>query len=317
MSTLYVDQRGSRLSFSGGALEVRLPDARVQRVPVAQLGRVVVVCEADLAAGLLRQLAAAKVPLVVLRGRARADAAVLWPHAGDARRRLLQRRVADDPALSLRLARLLVRLRIRSEQALLQELRPQYPRARYAISRALRMLRRIRAGLAGQGSIDSVRGAEGAAARIYFAAWCAFLPASLRFSGRRRRPPTDPVNSALSLGYSLLHARALEVCHAAALDAGVAVLHAPEHNRPSLACDLVEPERIAIEAWVRAQFVEGRLAPGDFERSQAGCLLAHAARGRYFAAIESVLAAAQSRMRRRVHCLLRWMGCASTEQADG
>lgn len=313
MTTVYLDQRGARLSHANGALEIRLPDERVQRVPLAQLERVVVASEADIAVGLLRQLAAARVPLVVLRGRARADAAMLWPQLGDATRRLAQRRAADDPATVARLARLIVATRIRGQRRLLDALRTESPRHRYAATRAARALERIRRGLAAQPDLAAIRGAEGAATRVYFAAWARFLPPGSGFEGRRRRPPPDPVNAALSLGYSLLHGRALECVHAAALDAAIGALHDPSWNRPSLACDLVEPERVAIEGFVRGAFASRLLKPSDFVADANGVLLGKAARGAFFAGIEPVLAGATARTRRRVHRLARWLERAHGE----
>jgi CRISPR-associated protein Cas1 len=307
MTTVYLDQRGARLSHSGGALEVRLPDDSIQRVPLAQLGRLIVASEADISVGLLRQLAQARVPLVVLRGRSRADAAMLWPQLGDAQRRLAQRRAADDSNAVRRLAALTIGLRIRGQRRLLDELRQAQPRSRYAATRVMRALERIRQGLPAHRDVSALRGAEGAAARLYFFAYAHFLPKACGFEGRRRRPPTDPVNAALSLGYSLLHGRAVECCHTAGLDAAIGALHDPAHNRPSLACDLVEPERVAIERFVRNAFSSGLLQPSDFVDDANGVLLGKSARGAYFAGIEPVLAACARRMSRRTRALVRWL----------
>ncbi len=307
MTTVFVDQQRSRLSHAGGAVEVRLPDTRVQRVPLAQIDRIIVTCEADITVGLLRQLAHARVPLVVLRGRSRSDAAMLWPQLGDANRRLAQRRAVDNPDVVRRLAALVVALRIRSQRRLLDELRQAQPRSRYAATRAMRALDRILRGLPGHPDVAALRGAEGAAARLYFSAWARFLPKGCGFNGRRRRPPPDPVNAALSLGYSLLHARALECCHAADLDAAIGALHEPAYNRPSLACDFVEPERVGIERFVRDAFASGLLKPSHFVDDANGVLLGKLGRSAYFAGIEPVLANSARRMTRRVRGLVRWL----------
>lgn len=312
MTTLYLDLQGSRLCHCSGALEVRVADQCVQRVPIRQLSRVVLAGDVELSVAVLRHLAAARVPLIVLRGRSRADAAMLWPQLGDARRRLIQRRAFDHPDTGRRLAAVLVGLRIRAQQQLLRRLADQVPRHRYAALRAVRALARIRAELSRQPDVPALRGAEGAATRLYFAAWGRFLPAAVGFPGRRRRPPTDPANAALSLGFSLLHARLLEVVHAAGLDAALGVLHDPSHNRPSLACDLVELERATIEAWVLHAFTEGRLRPQDFIPDGNGMLLGKEARGAYFAAIEPLLVRAARRTRRRVHRLLGWLSNFAT-----
>jgi CRISPR-associated protein Cas1 len=307
MTTLYLDHRGTRLSHANGALEARLPDGTVQRVPLAQLRRVVIACEADVSVGLLRQLAQARVAFTVLRGRSRADAALLWPQLGDARRRLAQRRIADDPACARRLAAVLVGLRIRGQQRLLAELRVAQPRHRLAASRAMRALGSIRRKLGEQPDVPALRGAEGAAARLYLSAWSRFLPKACAFTGRRRRPPPDPVNAALSLGYSLLHGRVLECVHATGLDAAIGVLHDPAHNRPSLACDLVEPERVAIEDFVRDVFATGALSPVDFVDDANGVLLARSGRGPFFARIEPILRDCERRTQRRLRALVRWI----------
>lgn len=307
MTTLYIDQRGSRLSHANGALEIRLPDDDIRRVPLAQLSRVVIASEANVSVGLLRQLAHHRVPLIVLRGRSRADAARLWPHPGDAARRIAQRRIADDPTASLRLGRLIVGQRVRGQCRLLDRLRREKPRHRYAATRAMRALRRIRGELVAHGDIGALRGAEGAAARLYWTAWGRFLPTSCGFVGRRRRPPPDPANAALSLGYSLAFGRVLECIHATGLDAAIGVLHGPAHDRPGLACDLIEPERVTIERFVVDAFGSGRLRPTDFVQDANGLLLGKSARAPFFTAIDPLLRDVERRTRRRLRALLRWI----------
>ncbi|OEU56325.1 MAG: hypothetical protein BA868_08635 [Desulfobacterales bacterium C00003106] len=57
-------------------------------------------------------------------------------------------------------------------------------------------------------AMDSIRGHEGMAGRLYFSLFPTILNLSkgdfLYFEGRNRRPPKDPVNAVLSFGYALL-----------------------------------------------------------------------------------------------------------------
>ena len=57
--------------------------------------------------------------------------------------------------------------------------------------------------------IASLLGIEGAGAAAYFAGYRTLFPDSLQFEGRNRRPPRDPVNACLSLGYTMVHFEAV------------------------------------------------------------------------------------------------------------
>jgi len=68
--------------------------------------------------------------------------------------------------------------------------------------------------------IDSLLGIEGSATRIYFEHFAGMVKVddeaerpAFDFNGRNRRPPRDPVNALLSLGYSLLTRDLTVVCH--------------------------------------------------------------------------------------------------------
>jgi len=94
-----------------------------------------------------------------------------------------------------------------------------------------------------QDSTASLRGLEGAGASAYFEGFADLLPDRLKFSGRNHRPPRDPVNAMLSLGYTLLHAEAVLALYGAGLDPFIGFHHGLDFGRESLACALVEPLR--------------------------------------------------------------------------
>jgi CRISP-associated protein Cas1 len=92
-------------------------------------------------------------------------------------------------------------------------------------------------------SLDQLRGVEGEAAGSYFAVFSDLLTvteAGFVFSGRSRRPPTDPTNALLSFLYTVLAHDIRSACQAAGLDAAVGFLHRDRPGRPGLALDLME-----------------------------------------------------------------------------
>ena len=55
--------------------------------------------------------------------------------------------------------------------------------------------------------VASLQGIEGHASALYYRAFKNMLKRDLGFVARVRRPPTDPINSLLSFGYSLIMSR--------------------------------------------------------------------------------------------------------------
>ena len=291
MGTLYVDRSGSRLKRDGRALAVYEDGERRSSVPVALLERVVLLGTVELDSGVLGFLADQNVAVLILSGRNRQQLAALVgrPH-NDVTRRLAQYRLFAEPQWRLAWSARLVRHKLAAQARFLGQGLRERPDARYRLTRGvetlLRLRRRLAAGPAEGDSLDTVRGIEGAGAAAFFCAYSALFPDSLGFTGRNRRPPRDPVNAVLSLGYTLLHADAVQCCHAAGLDPLLGFLHEPEYGRESLAADLVEPLRPQVDRLVWRLFSERTLRPEHFSRDGDACLLDKAGRALFYPAYE-------------------------------
>ena len=104
----------------------------------------------------------------------------------------------------------------------------------------------------------SLMGVEGAAARLYWAAFADTLEHRMGFNARRSRPATDPVNSMLSFGYALLRTEVHAAIDAAGLDPWTGVHHVAHGQRPSLVLDVMEPWRHRIVDKLVASLVNRR-----------------------------------------------------------
>jgi CRISP-associated protein Cas1 len=304
MATLYLDRKGAALDADGGSLVVRLAGEVATRIPLAPLERVVVHGEAVLSSRLLAALWQQDVGLLVLSGRHSEPTARLVgrPH-DDAALRLAQYRRAIDPAACRRAARQIVAAKLTGGARLLARALAVRPDCRKPLGDALATLARLEERLAAEGpglDRDALMGIEGAGAAAFFRAYASLFAASLGFSTRRRRPPPDPVNVALSLGYTLLHHMAVREAQIVGFDPLLGFFHVPERGRESLACDLVEPLRPHVEEWAWRAFAERRLRTEHFSREKGGaCLMGKAGRQVFYDGFEP-LAAALRRLLRRV-----------------
>jgi CRISP-associated protein Cas1 len=179
--------------------------------------------------------------------------------------RVLQHRVLSDRVQRLDVARKIVRGKVESQQEAARHFQRQ---GRFALGDVLEELKTIHHSLSGATSLDCLRGFEGRASNIWFRTFGRLLTPPWCFPGRRRRPPTDPVNALLSLGYTLLTSRVQAQCEAGGLETHLGALHEERSGRPSLVCDLVEPLRVpAVDRWVVRMCNEQRIGVDDFVQS--------------------------------------------------
>lgn len=286
MSLLILDRRGARLELSSKRLAIRVPDEPVRHVPIGLLDRVVVHAGTELSTQVLCALGQSNVPLLLFSPRRHRLAGVLLPPVhNDVCIRMGQFRLFSDECARMRLAQALVRARWRSlvrQQRLALAHRRGERREVAAIARALAT---VPENIAKAEDRASLRGMEGSLARLDFRLLALMLPPSAGFEGRNRRPPRDPANALISLGATLLVGEATIAAWQAGLDPYLGAIHEPAHGRPALACDLVEPLRPDLHAWVAELFRSQTLRARDFGRDdERGCRLGKAGRGRFYAA---------------------------------
>jgi CRISPR-associated protein Cas1 len=312
MASLYLDRKNCSLTLEGRVLAVYVDGRRETTVPLHVLERVVLRANVTLGSGLLARLAQAGVSVVLFGGRfARHSASVLGAGHNDATRRIGQQRAYDDWAFRARWTRRLVLGKVRGQRRLIARAALQRPDLRHPLTQAVQAQDQALARIRAEPSlgIGQLRGIEGAAAAAFFQGYTRLFAPALEFTGRNRRPPRDPVNAALSLGYTLLHGEAVHALHAAGLDPMIGFFHVLDFGRASLASDLIEPLRPQVEQWVWDRFRDGWLRPEHFAREGEACLLGKAGRQHYFSAYERFAPA-----RRRL--LRRWCAKLATLLAE-
>ncbi|CAK0741740.1 CRISPR-associated endonuclease Cas1 [Gammaproteobacteria bacterium] len=302
MSTLFLDHRDLRVQREGQALAIYRSGERHGTVPFSLLERVVARGAVALDTAVLGELADAGIATLILSGRqGRHQAIVLGGGHGEALRRIAQYHLYRDDAWRLRWSQALVHRKVISQRRLLGIALRERSDLRRPLFEGSQQLAAILETLRDDTvprTLDSLRGSEGAAARSYFAALGALFPPSLNFTGRNRRPPRDPVNAALSLGYTLLHFEAVRASHGAGLDPLIGFFHELEYHRESLAADLVEPLRAQVDRWVWDLFRTQALREQNFQTQADGCLLNKAGREIFYRTFEARMPSVRRLLRR-------------------
>jgi CRISPR-associated protein Cas1 len=173
---------------------------------------------------------------------------LLGPVSGNVLLRREQYRRADDPDFCSLIAMGIVCAKISNSRSVLQRVMRDHPDKVNiaALKVAIDRLSQIIDSFAAPVSLDTIRGREGEAARIYFSQFDQLIVAQKRdffFHERSRRPPLDNMNALLSFIYTLVTNDIASSLEAVGLDPAVGFLHKDRPGRPGLALDLMEEFR--------------------------------------------------------------------------
>lgn len=179
----------------------------------------------------------------------------------------------QDPAESLAAAKALVKLRIKQCIGVLRK--RQLP--------GIDELKAYRKQLDCADNLQRLNGYEGAAAACYFKAIAGYIPQSFGFKGRNRRPPKDPFNVLLSLGYTLLYGYVDSLIRVSGMLPMLGFYHQPHGTHSTLASDLMEPFRHRVERKALSLIRKGQIKPEHFHLLPDGCVIEDRIRRFYLA----------------------------------
>jgi CRISPR-associated protein Cas1 len=307
---LYLNTQGMSIGVSGLVLNVKEKDKKIQEVRLKDISQVNLFGAVQISTQAVQALLQEEIPLVYFsfggwfHGMTQAVGLknVLW--------RREQFRKADHPGFCLTLAKELVAGKIRNQRTMLQRNHVEPP------SEALQFLKSLMIEVQRVDSLASLLGIEGIAARTYFSEFSGMIKASSKgsktqeaessdlplelatskgqqnefsfnFEGRNRRPPRDPVNALLSLGYGLLAKDLTIICTKVGLDPYLGFYHQPRLGRPSLALDMMEPFRpLLVDSAVLSAINQRMVTKEDFVAAGDAVALTPGGRKSFYLAYE-------------------------------
>jgi CRISPR-associated protein Cas1 len=305
LNTLFVVTRAASIRRESETLQVSVERKVKLSTPISQLESVAVFGGVHVTPAAMQLCAERGVAVSFFTESGRLVCRVDAPFSSNVLLRREQYRKADSPEVRAAISRNVVAGKIQNARNLLlrSARESDVVEDQVALQSAVARLGDALTPLASDTDVDTVRGREGDAARVYFQVFSrmirqnrpAFTP-----NGRSRRPPLDPMNALLSFIYAMLVHDCVAACVGAGLDPAVGFLHVDRPGRPGLALDLMEEfrplfaDRLALALVNRQQAKES----GFQKRDGGGILMDDATR-------RIVLAAYQNRKRETVtHPLL-------------
>lgn len=247
MPTLYVMEAGARIEVEHERLLVTLEDEVLLRVPLRRVSQVVLLGQVGATTPCLHALLQRDIPLCFLSSRGEYRGRLVGSAGLNLPLRKMQYQRDGDMDFCLRFARALTAGKIRNQCALGARWLRRSGRGQVtAEHKALADLHRAVIAAENAPNLASLLGIEGSAARRYFDLYQSLFDPVWQFTTRNRRPPRDPINALLSLGYTLLHVNLVAALEVVGLDPCLGYYHADEYGRPALALDLEEEFRAPV-----------------------------------------------------------------------
>ena len=287
---LYLNTQGVRVGKSGAVLQVREKEKLVQEVRIGEICQVSLMGNVQLSTQAVQALCEAEVPICYFSMGGWFYGITTGLNEKNVFLRRSQFRLAEEDYFARAVARRLVAGKIRNQRTLLQRNHVE-PKAT-TLAGLKEMAERAERAV----SLAELLGIEGNAARLYFGDFGGMIKPdeeraagelTFDFEGRNRRPPRDPVNALLSLGYSLLAKDLTVACYAVGFDPYIGFYHQPRFGRPALALDLMEPFRpLIVDSAVLTGINTGMVTEREFVRVGGSVALTAAGRKAFFRAYE-------------------------------
>ena len=296
LNTLYLQEQGSILLKDGDRFSVEKEGRQINEINVRRVEQILVLGNITLSTLAMQYCMKSNIPVTFLSqhgsyfGRLEATTA-----DQSAIERFQYLRSLDEP-FALDLARRIVEAKIRNSCTMIQKERALAWESNGELKEKFDTTLLLMHALLEQSktceSIDVLRELASKSAALYFELYGLLFKKELPFYSnafsRVRRPPTDPVNSLLSFGYTLLHTNIFSLVRMRGMNPYIGFLHAEEKGNPAMINDLIEEFRTLIDSMTLHTLNKGVLRNRDFyyPATQGGCFMTDDARKKFLAVFE-------------------------------
>lgn len=289
MSTLYLEQQGSKLRKTSRRLIVEKSGELLLEVPAREIDRVLVFGGVEVSSKALTLLLASGIDVAFLSIRGKLRGRLFSSESKNVFLRIAQHHRAEDESFRINFARLIVGAKMKNQKTLLLRYRRNHPDVDFRSE--VGVISEASISLNNADAISYLMGLEGASSAAYFRGFSKMVTGGFAFEGRRSHPSTDPVNALLSLGYTLITNEIASLVEAAGFDPFLSFLHGIKYGRRSLPLDLVEEFRHpVVDSLILSVVNKGVVKMPDFHwRDTGGCYLSKEGFKRFLALYEEHL----------------------------
>jgi CRISP-associated protein Cas1 len=264
MGTIYITTEDSLITKVDERLVVKAENKSILDVPLIKADGLVAIGRCSVTPALISELLTRKIPLSYLTKSGK-YLGRLEPELGkNIFVRQAQWQAASNLDYKTHVVKGFIRGKLKNYRNILQKRSREH--SDLDIDSNIEQIKHAISSLESITDINALRGYEGIGSKAYFGCFNRLIKnPNFEFHTRCRRPPTDPINSLLSLGYSLLRHDIQSALNIVGFDPYLGYLHTERYGRPSLALDLMEEFRpLLVDVVVLTLVNRKYLTPTDF-----------------------------------------------------
>lgn len=254
MSQVYIDENGAQIGTEGNRLTIKYRNGDVRSFPIETIESIIMMGKSQLTTQCMEKCMNKGIPVAFFSKGGKYFGRLM--SSGHVKPELQRKQSAlYDTDFAFELSRKIIKAKIQNQTVVLR---------RYAKSRDLDLSGLIVSMKSDIKHIDNVKnipelmGYEGNSAKTYFKGLSQCVDDEFEFEGRSKRPPKDPFNSLISLGYSILMNNIYEVVEEKGLNPYFGFMHRDGENHPTLVSDLMEEWRAVLIDSTAMSLINGK-----------------------------------------------------------
>ena len=266
MAVIYVKEQGTLVRKNGGRIAVGRNAQTLMEFPVSNIEGIALMGNVQITAQALHFLLQQGIDISHYSYGGRYLGQTAAESSKNIFLRFSQYELYNNEQKRLDFARLIVRNKTGNQLAVIHGRRwDDYPEWKEDAAQ----IRKMREKIPEAKTANELLGIEGMCSSIYFRAFGHMFHCDFEFNGRNRRPPRDPINVIISLGYTFLTKEICSVLEAESFEPYLGFLHGIRYGRKALALDIVEEFRQpVIDRMALKLFNKRMLSKYDFETEE-------------------------------------------------
>lgn len=242
MSVIYISNPQTRLSLEKNRITATYEDGSKTSFPIASVESISFLTKAHITVACMEECLKLGIPVSFMTRGGHYLGRLLSSGHVDAE---LQRAQCElyNTDFSLNFSKIIISAKIKNQLTVLR----RYAKSKHIdISEPRRNICLYISKIPYAQNLSELMGYEGQCAKLYFAGMALCIDEKFKFNGRNRRPPKDPFNSLISLGYTILMNEIYNEIENRGLNPYFGFMHQDHEKHPTLASDLLEEWRAPL-----------------------------------------------------------------------